>query len=404
MKSDRRTFLKYSLVLPLAGAARAGRAAPRRAAGPPPDSYYYEPWVEISPALLRRNVREISKRAGGRPILAVVKNNGYGLGTLNVAKILEPLPEIFGFAAIKMQEAVVLRDGGISKPVLLMALADRETLDEAMAKDITLILFTGPAAEIDRAAARFQRPVKFHACVDTGIGRIGVPFRDAERLIRAYAGRPSLKQEGIMMTFSEDPELDPVQEDRFRTLCDGLSRAGVSLGKRHAVSSFGLFQRPGAFLDMVRPGMVLYGIYPEKEFRGTNLMDLRPAIALKTRVVYVKKLRKGDSAGYNRAYLAKNDVWVATLPIGHADGLPRLSTKGGKIKIGGAIHPVVAVSASHAVLEIGPEETVRAGDIAVVFDDQPGSRPEDFVESFGGSVYDLVMHLSALMPRRVTGS
>jgi alanine racemase len=105
-------------------------------------------------------------------------------------------------------------------------------------------------------------------------------------------------------------------------------KEGIRLGRKHAASSFGLFQHPGAFFDMARPGMAIYGIYPEKEFRSAGIMDLRPALSLKARVIYTKKLRRGESAGYNRAYVAKDDVWVATLPVGHADGWPRQAAKG----------------------------------------------------------------------------
>jgi alanine racemase len=204
------------------------------------------------------------------------------------------------------------------------------------------------------------------------------------------------------MTFTEDPEFGREQLRRFQALCDGLTGEGVSLGPRHAASSFALFQNEEAFLDMVRPGMAIYGVYSETPFRALGLMDLRPAVALRARVAYVKQLRAGDSAGYNRAYLAQEDVWVATLPVGHADGLPRLAAKGGKVRIGGRLFPLVAsVSASHCIVELGPEPRARIGDIATIFDWEDGSRPEDLAAGFGGSVYDLLMHLSPLLPRRI---
>src|SRR5207244_13021152 len=128
------------------------------------------------------------------------------------------------------------------------------------------------------------------------------------------------------------------------SLCDALTAEGVSLGRRHAASSFALFQNEGAFLDMVRPGIAIYGVYSEAPFRGLGLMDLRPAVALRARVAYVKQLRAGDSAGYNRAYVARDDVWVATLPVDHADGLPRAAAKGGRGKVGGGLFRLVATA------------------------------------------------------------
>jgi alanine racemase len=238
--------------------------------------------------------------------------------------------------------------------------------------------------------------------VDTGIGRVGVPHGQAGALVRDLAGRSSVRLEGVMMTFAEDPAFDREQLARFQSLCGTLEREGVKLGRRHAASSFGLFQHEDAFLDMVRPGMALYGMYSEPEFRGMGTLDLRPAVSLKARVAYVKRLRAGESAGYNRAYVAPRDVWVATLPVGHADGLPRVATKGGRVRIGGSLYPLVAtVSASHSIVEVGPEPRVAIGDVATFFDAQAGSRPEDLAAACGSSVYDLTMHLNPLLPRRV---
>ena len=131
-------------------------------------------------------------------------------------------------------------------------------------------------------------------------------------------------------------------------------------------------------------------------------MELRPALALKARVIYVKRLSRGESAGYERAYVAANDVWIATLPVGHADGYPRAAAKGGRVKIGGAFYPVIAsVSASHTIVEIGTEPRVREGEVATLFDAGPDSRPEDLGAATGASVYDLTMHLGALLPRKL---
>jgi alanine racemase len=205
-----------------------------------------------------------------------------------------------------------------------------------------------------------------------------------------------------MMTFTEDPAFDREQLARFQALCGALEGEGVRLGRRHAASSFALFQHADAFLDMVRPGMALYGMYPEPEFRRAGLLDLRPAVSLKARVIYVKRLRAGESAGYNRAYVAKQDVWVATLPAGHADGLPRAAAQGGRVRIAGRLYPLIAsVSASHSIVEVGPEPRVAVGEVASYFDAQEGSRPEDLAAACGSSVYDLAMHLSPRLPRRV---
>jgi alanine racemase len=332
----------------------------------------------------------------------VIKNNGYGLGVVNVARLLEPAPSVAGLAVVKLHEAMALRDAGIRRPILLMGPTDEREFEEAVTRDIMPMVYTPVGPLLDRIAARRQRPAPLHVCVDTGIGRVGVPHTRAAPLLRDLAGRKSVELQGVMMTFTEDPEFDKEQLRRFQTLCNDLESGGLKVGRRHAASSFGLFQRPDAFLDMVRPGMAVFGVYPEPAFRAAGVLNLRPALALRARVIYVKQLQPGESAGYNRAYMARDPVWVATLPVGHADGLPREAAKGGRVRINGSLYPIVAsVSASHSIVEIGAERRVETGDEATFFDWAEGSRPEDFGAACRTSVYDLTMHLNPLLPRRV---
>jgi alanine racemase len=402
MKHMRRAFLEAGLALPAALNATAGLAATEPFVSDAAKDSSFDPWVEIHRENLRHNVQEIARRVAARPILAVIKNNGYGTGVANIASLLEPQPEIFGFAVVKLHEAHSLRDAGIRKPILLLGPFDETDLADAVARSILPMVYTPLGSAIDRIAAQTQKPVPFHICIDTGIGRVGVPYHQAAPLIRDLASRKSAQILGTMMTFTEDPDFDKEQLRRFGETCGALEKEGMALGKKHTASSFALFQHPEAFFDMVRPGMAIYGIYSENEFRHTGILDLRPAISLRARVIYTKKLRKGDSAGYNRAYMAKDDVWVATLPTGHADGWPRVAAKGAKVRINGDLYSVIAsVSASHCIIEIGAEEKVKIGDTAIFFDAQAGSRPEDVSEACGASVYDLTMHLNPLLPRRI---
>ena len=396
MRTSRRQFLAAASSAPAMALPQAAR--PRVTVLR--DSSF-DPWVEIDRARLRHNVSEIHRRAE-RPILAVIKNNGYGAGVTNIARVLDPLPSVAAFAVVKMHEAMALRDAGVAKPILLMGAFGTRELRDLVARRIMPMVYTPIADDLAKAAAAAGRPLAIQVCVDTGIGRVGVPHRNAVPLIRDLASRASVEIAGMMMTFTEDPEFDPEQFRRFESLTRELEGAGVKVGRRHAVSSFGLFEHPEAFLDMVRPGMALYGIYSEQKFRKTTLMDLQPAMALRARVAYVKRLEPGDSAGYERAYRTDRPVWIATLPVGHADGLPRSAAKGGRVRIGDAMYPIVAsVSASHAIVEIGSEPRVAIGDVATIFDARDGSRPEDLAASCESSVYDLTMHLHADLPRRV---
>jgi alanine racemase len=362
---------------------------------------FYDPWIEIRPANMRHNVDEVRKRVESRPILAVIKNNGYGLGLINVARLLEPLKPIFGFAVVKLHEAVLLRDAGVRKPVLLMGACSQKNLEEAIARNIMPMVVSPIGGDLDRIASKRRKPTSLHVCVDTGFGREGVPASQAPGLIRDLAKRKSATIAGIMMTFTEDPDLDPEELRRFLTIVDSLETEGIRLGRKHAASSYPLFQHPESFLDMVRPGMALYGVYSEPEFRSRVVMDLHPAVSLKARVVYLRQLKKGDSAGYSPAYRATRDVWVALIPTGHADGWPRVAAKGARVRVNNELFPVIAVSASHSIIEVGPTPKLKVGDEVTFFDGQNGSRPEDIAVSCGASVYDQLMHLSALLPRRV---
>lgn len=395
---NRRTFLA-------APAAALTAAAVQREPSPSLDPAHavssFDPWVEVRADHLVQNAAEVARLAQ-RPILAVIKNNGYGLGVEHVARALEPRREIAGFAVVKLHEAIALRDRGVRKPILLMAPFDERDLREIVARDIMPMVYTPVGDQLQREARRTGSPVRIHICVDTGIGRVGVPHTVAAPLIRDLAGRPGITVDGTMMTFAEDLEFDREQRRRFIALTDELTGSGLRLGRRHAASSFTLFQHDDAGFDMVRPGMALLGIYSETAFRGLGRLALKPAVALRVRVAYVKKLAAGTSAGYERAYMATRDTWIATLPVGHADGWPRVAAKGARVRINDRLYPVIAsVSASHTIVEIGDEPAVKAGDVATLFDWQEGSRPEDVADACGASVYDVTMHLGALLPRVV---
>jgi alanine racemase len=391
----RREFLKAGAVLPGLG-LQVQPAVARR-----PRHSSFDPWVELHAGHLGANVAAVHTRAGV-PLLAVVKNNGYGAGVVHVARAMEVHDAVHGFAVVKFHEALALRDAGIRKPVLLMGPVEETGLTEVARRNIAFMVYTPMVPALERAAARSGRTVTVHVCVDTGLGRVGVPHGQAFDLIRDIARARGVRIGGVMMTFAEDESFDREQLRRFRTLTARLDEARLQVGLKHAASSYTLFQHPDAFLDLVRPGMALYGIYPEAQFRKAGTLDLVPAIALKARVAYVKQLQAGDSAGYNRAYRAERPVWIATLPVGHADGLPRVAAKGGRVRIGGALYPIIAsVSASHTIVEIGSERRVEIGDEATLFDWTDGSRPEDLAAACGASVYDLTMHLNPLLPRRV---
>ncbi|MFW6201659.1 MAG: alanine racemase, partial [Gemmatimonadota bacterium] len=388
--------------IPSAAHASSGRESGEGAA----PGVAYDPWLEIDTGALLHNARELGRLAGGRHVLAVVKNNAYGLGIERVGPVLERAPEIEGFGVVKPEEAVALRDAGVRKPILLMGLVTPADGAELVRRGVRLAPYTDDApALLGEIARRLDRPVPVHLYIDTGMSRMGMPYHRALPWIEALAARADVRIEGAFMGFTEDDAFDPEQLERFRRLTDEASRKGVSLGRRHAASSHALFFRgDAALLDMVRPGLTLYGAYPGRveEARAT----LRPALRLRAKVVRVERLRPGDGVSYGREYIADRPTWIATLPVGHVDGNPRDAVNGCEVLIGGRRYPVIgAVSASHTIVEVGDEKTVEIGDVAtLVGPDHPAVHPNTVAERSGASVYDILMHLSALLPARTVAA
>ncbi len=355
----------------------------------------YEPWIDVDPAALRHNARTVASLAGGRPVLAVVKNDGYGLGAARVGPILDQAPEVAGFAVVRAWEALALREAGVRKPVLLMGLTDGEEAVELVLRGVRLAPFTDDAVATITAAARVLGDlVPVHLYIDTGMNRLGMPHHRALPWMEELNAAGVARVEGTFMTFTESDDFDDEQLSRFLDLTGRAREQGVELGRLHAASSNGLFFHPPAHMDMVRTGLVLYGAYPAGA-RELDRADLRVAFRLRARVVRVEQLRPVDSVNYGREYIAQRHTWVATIPMGHADGYPRGAANRARVLIGGRTYPVIgAVSASHVIVEIGDERTVQTGDVAnLLGPDHDEVHPNTVAKKAGVSVYDILMHL-----------
>jgi alanine racemase len=402
MSWSRRSFVSTSAAaltaspVVLAGRSRSGT---RESTAPSA----FEPSLEIDAVALAANAREAARLARERPIIAVVKNNAYGLGTSLVGEVLQAVDEIAACAVVTPGAAHELRDAGFSKPVLLMARVDDDEGEALIRRGVRLTTADAAAAEqLSRLAGRVGSPARVHAYIDTGMSRLGVPFRKAARFLSELAADPFVSVDGVFMGFSEDDDFDVVQLDRLRRIRAVLSDARVPTGAWHAASSHALFFRPEAHLDMVRPGLAIFGAYPAGA-REEGTAALVPAFRLRARVARVERLEEGDGVSYGQNYIAERPTWVATLPVGHADGYPRRAVDGCEVLIGGRTYPVIgAVSASHTILEIGDEPRVAVGDEAVlVGPDDPAVHPNEVARLAGISVYDVLMHLSARLPRTI---
>ncbi|QOC24069.1 alanine racemase [Wenzhouxiangella sp. AB-CW3] len=406
----RRNLLKTLALAPLAKLGLAW-SAPTAARGLPQRGELHAPqlstlhghndaWIEIRPDHLRHNAARIHRKVEGRPVLAVIKNDGYGMGLVNSARALEGVDGIAGFGVVKLNEAMTLRDHGIKGPILLMGPAEENELEEALRSDITPMVFRPSGRMLERLARRLDRPVRVEVKVDSGLGRLGVRDENGVDFYRDLAEREGVHIQGSMITFSEDRDHDMEQKRRFEALMGRLKEAGIDHGRLHAASTTPLIRYPEAWYDMVRPGMGLYGVYPQAEQREEAWLDLKPAFAVRCRVIDLRDLKKGQSAGYGRAFVAERDTRIATLPIGHADGWQRRAAGCATVRINDRHYPVVgSVSASHSLVEVGRDSDVGVGDVVTLFDWQEDSRPEKIAYACDISVYDLLMHFSPRLPR-----
>jgi len=320
-----------------------------------------------------------------------------------VGKILEGLPEVVGLAVVKTEAALALREAGIRKPIVLMALFGDEDGAELVSRDVQLCLTTDDAADrAKRASDAAGKAAKTHIYLDTGMSRMGIPFHRAIPWLEGLMAR-GIQVESTFMGFTEDPEYDRVQLQRLLDVAEASRSMGFDLGTLHAASSAAVFNFPDAHLEMVRPGISLFGAYSSNEGKEAEIAELRPAGRLRARVVRVERLRPGDSVSYGREFVAEEPTWVATLPVGHSDGYPREAVDGAHVLINGKLYPPIGtVSASHTIVALGDQEEVRIGDVATFMGpDHPEIHPNAIATRTGRSVYDVLMHLNGALPKVV---
>ena len=363
----------------------------------------FVPWVEIDADALAHNVRTVSRLAGGRPIIAVVKNNAYGLGLSVAGPLLDRMSEVRSLAVVRPDEALTLRQAGTRKPILLMGPAREDELVELVRLEVVQSPYRDVApALLSRVAQSAGRPVRVHLYVDTGMHRMGMPVAQAlpwiEQLSRANGG--GIRIEGAFTELTEDAEFDRQQVTRLRELQAAARAKGIAIETLHAASSDAIMSDNAAtFLDVVRPGLAIYGGYVSDDAMRRG--ELRPAYRLKTRVIRLDQIPAGEGISYHRRWVAERPTWTATLAIGHVDGYPSGATKGGEVLAGGRLYPVVGtVSASHTVVALAEERTLNVGDeVTLVGPDAPALHPNEIAKRAGWSEYNMFMHLNPGLTR-----
>lgn len=277
---------------------------------------------------MKKNIQEDTK------IIAVLKADGYGHGAVPIAKHIEPLPYLWGIAVATVEEGMILRKNGITKPILILGYTFSDDYDTIIEQEMRPAVFTlKMARELSKAAVRLKKPAKIHIKIDTGMSRIG--YRNLEQAvpeILEISALEGIEIEGIFTHFARADETDPApayqQMETFEQFIHALEEKGLSISVKHCSNSAGILRMKEANMNVVRAGIILYGLYPSDEVEK-DLVPLEPAMELKSHIVYIKTLEPGVAVSYGGTYVTSRPTHVATIPVGYADGYCRgLSNKG----------------------------------------------------------------------------
>lgn len=364
-------------------------------------------WAEIDLSRLEHNYRALrGMLPRGCRFVGVVKANAYGHGAIPVAKKLEQLGAEY-LAVACLDEAVELREAGISTPILILGSTPDRFAPELIRYDLTQsVQDAAAAAALSEAAQKADKPVKIHIKVDTGMSRLGFLCNEerAERSadeIAAAAALPGLKAEGIFTHFANadgDEEYSMLQLTRFLDIVDRLSRRGVKFEIRHCAASAAVLNYPCTHMDMVRPGIALYGHYPDPSCEGLDGPGLLPVMSLKTRVAAVRELPEGTCVSYGCTHTLRRNSRLAVLPIGYADGLSRLLSNRTEMLAAGRRVPVVGrICMDMCMVDVTDVPEVSAGDVVTVFGS--GIPLEEKADTVGTIQYEMLCSVSRRVPR-----
>ncbi len=307
---------------------------------------YLRCYVEISLEAIGHNIREVKKRLPeGVKLLGVVKANAYGHGAVPVASYLENQVDYFATATI--EEAVELRENGISAPFLILGYVSPSQYGDLVEYDITQTIDSyAQALALEKEAARQNRKAKAHLAVDTGMTRIGfqVTEHDADEAAK-IADLPHIELEGMFTHFScadqEDKTYCSMQMEKYDKMTALLAERGVTIPLRHICNSAGIMEFDDHRFEMVRSGIITYGIYPSEEVKKERL-DLIPALSWKSHVIHVKEVGPGIGVSYGATYVTEKPMTrIATVSAGYADGYPRALSNQGCVLIHGKKAPII---------------------------------------------------------------
>lgn len=355
---------------------------------------------------LAANLGAIRAHVGGAKVMAVVKANAYGHGLVPVARhLIASGADSLGVAFL--EEGIALRQAGIAAPILVFGGIGGAQAPLFIQNDLAL---TAPSVEklrfIDEAAAALGATARVHLKIDTGMERIGVHWYAAEKLLEASLRLRHTQVEGVYSHLANaDAAPDALdharlQLERFLEVLAFYEKRSLPTPCRHLANSGAVLQLPGAHLDLVRPGILLYGLYPSHECART--IAVRPALSLKSRVVFFKVVKAGNPVGYGSTWAPEVDTRVVTVPVGYGDGYFRALSNRASVLIRGQRRPIVGrVCMDQIMVDLGPNGTAYNGDEVVLIGDQEGETLlADELASLAGTIpYEVLTHLNERLPR-----
>lgn len=359
-------------------------------------------WAEVDLKALENNIKNIKSCIHNNAAwCAVVKADAYGHGAVAVArKAVEQGADYLAVAVLS--EAVKLRKAGFATPILILGTTPEESSNDLVAYGITQAVYTIEQAKALSAAAVHQgRTAKIHMAVDTGMSRIGVRPESAGEFARGVSCMPGIEIEGMFSHFAladaKDKSFAYKQLDRFRLAISEVEKTGVNIPIKHIANSAAILEMPEAHFDMVRAGIILYGLWPSDEVE--HVIDLEPVMELKARMVYVKDLHPGESISYGCTFIAQRESRIGTLPVGYADGYTRMFSGKAQVDYHGRRAPIAGrICMDQCMVDLTDVPEIRQGDAVTLY----GSRNLTMDEAAGwlGTInYELPCMLNARVPR-----
>ncbi len=400
--ANRRDFMKLAStvsagVVLTGSSATLSRAQEAEIAGPPPQTVedQFDTWVELNIDNLNHNIAEVRKKIDGRPIMAVIKCNAYGHGLVEMAQSMA-LEGIEHFAVVKMDEAEHLRHNQVKGMILNLGPFSARDARTAITHNISQSVFSDAVDVLNEEARKLDCKAKVHVKIDTGLGRVGVPYKIADAFVEKVAKLSNIEIEGVLTAMTEDADYNPVQIERLNAVYDNAKAKGIDLGVRHAASSAEVDHDPGSHLDMVRPGSALVGLEPMPN------MDIRPVLGVKTRVIYVKDMVPGEAIGYHQAFKIEKPMRIVTLPLGYSDGFALSSVNNANVIIKGKKYPMIAlITANHTSIDVTGSEGIEIGDMVTIIgrDGNEEITNTEYSNQTGGHAYHTANCLKPYLTR-----